>query len=563
MAAYKVYHNGSIYTVDKKDSNWHKHPKNIMIVKDRIIDYIGFVDNIQSTVDRHCGGNTSQTFVDLEGCTVLPGIHDVHLHPLEASSKVEGTFKLETGIKLDSKKVIEKIRRAKEMQKGTQWILGHGHSIYDLLDHIFKYKGRPPREILDEAISDQPVVILEETSHSVWVNSKALDYYMKHLESSGGKVTGGIIMRDKIGKPNGILLENAAIEIFDLALEPTSEMLQLDYEGLLEGLKTLSENGITSVCDARCFWKRKHDEVWVRAEKEGFLNLRVILDLWMYPNLADDQQIPELKKRYRNSPDSLIRRSQVKVYSDGLIANTTAALLKPYIESIEIEDLGNTGMNYVSEMRLASYIEQLQYIDENNGFDFHIHAIGDRGVRESLNAIESVKESQNPKRKSRHRLTHLELIHADDIERFKDIEVIADFQVAGEYSLPKNSGEMADFVGKQRAKRSIPVESVRKTGAVVTLSSDYDVNPVNPFVGIQNATQRGPESVDVKSAIEMYTINGAFVMRQEDRVGSLERGKEADFIVIDQDILKLNPKHISKTKVLETYFRGQPIFTRN
>ncbi|KAJ8297769.1 hypothetical protein KUTeg_024300 [Tegillarca granosa] len=283
----------------------------------------------------------------------------------------------------------------------------------------------------------------------------------------------------------------------------------------------------------------------------------------MYPNLADDQQIPELKKRYRNSPDSLIRRSQVKVYSDGLIANTTAALLKPYIESIEIEDLGNTGMNYVSEMRLASYIEQLQYIDENNGFDFHIHAIGDRGVRESLNAIESVKESQNPKRKSRHRLTHLELIHADDIERFKDIEVIADFQVAGEYSLPKNSCEMADFVGKQRAKRSIPVESVRKTGAMVTLSSDYDVNPVNPFVGIQNATQRGPESVDVKSAIEMYTINGAFVMRQEDRVGSLERGKEADFIVIDQDILKINPKHISKTKVLETYFRGQPIFTRN
>jgi predicted amidohydrolase YtcJ len=247
------------------------------------------------------------------------------------------------------------------------------------------------------------------------------------------------------------------------------------------------------------------------------------------------------------------------MYSDGLLENTTAALLKPYIKNIQLKGLEeNIGMNYFSQDRFEKYFQSLQNFEDGKQFDFHVHAIGDRAVHEVLNAIENTKTDD-----TRHRMTHLELIDPADVDRFHDLGVVADFQVAGEYTLPSENHRIEALVGSERAEHFIPVKSVHDTGATVTLSSDWDVSTLNPFIGIQHAINRGGQSVTLKETIEMYTISGAYAMRQDHIVGSLEIGKEADFIVIDNDIMTIQKSKISKTKVKMTIVRGNVVYTRS
>ncbi|KAJ8308022.1 hypothetical protein KUTeg_012896 [Tegillarca granosa] len=510
-----IFHNAFIYTVDK-ETLWHLEPAENMFVEDGIILFVGKCSDESCTheIDTYC----SQTakFIDLkENC--------------------------------------------KCKQVGINWLLGHGHSIYDLIDHI-EQGGRPPVEILSEAVNDKPVVILEETSHSVWVNNIALQKYKEKVGDN--TVVGGLILD---GKYEGIILENAAMEIMEMALSPDSlssdtdrkTLSDLNYKGLLYALDTLKMNGITSICDARSFWQIDNPKTWEKAKNDGVLTVRAILDLWAYPNLEDTYQIQTLKSLYSNDPNSLLRMSQIKVYSDGIVPSTTAAVFDKYKHPLPVANLGDRGLNYFNEERLAKYIKELQFFDGDKGFDFHIHAIGDRGISESLSAIK-----QNPDKHSRHRLTHLEIIHPHNITLFQKLGVTADFQVAGNFTLPDHKKEIAYQVGETKADFSFPVRSVLETGAVVTLSSDWDVSPVNPFIGLLHAIDRGDQSVTIKDAIEMYTVNAAYVMRQENKVGTLKENYEADFIVIDRDVVKLGMsdtkyKELKDTKVLMTFLKAK------
>jgi len=244
-------------------------------------------------------------------------------------------------------------------------------------------------------------------------------------------------------------------------------------------------------------------DVWKRAEREDALTVRAVMGVWTYPHQEDNYQIDRIKSIYSNNPDSLLKFTQVKMYSDGLIESGTAKLVEPYLNDLGHGDEGK-GINYFDEQRLTHYITEL----EKTGFDFHIHALGDGAVRESLNAIESTQIT-NGNADTRHRLTHLELIHSDDIDRFKELGVIADFQVAGEWTLSENNDYLEELIGVKRLADQIPVRSVYDTGAVVTLSSDYDVSSISPFVGMQHALSREHQSMpNLESVIESYTING-------------------------------------------------------
>lgn len=149
-----------------------------------------------------------------------------------------------------------------------------------------------------------------------------------------------------------------------------------------------------------------------------------------------------------------------------------------------------------------------------------------------------------------------------DFDRFQKLNVIADFQVAGNFTKPSTRDHIESLVGKDRAHDFIPLRSIYNTKAHVTLSSDWDVSTINPFVGIQNAISRGHQSVKVKDAVEMYTINAAFAMRQEHVVGSLATGKDADFVVIDTNIMdQSNADVIYKTRVLQTVLAGNEVYS--
>ncbi|KAL3861133.1 hypothetical protein ACJMK2_007202 [Sinanodonta woodiana] len=559
----KIYVNANIYAVDvDNDENWNSHPKEAMVVQGKQIQYVG----TNAEAEKYYREGVDE-WVDIKGYTIIPGIHDVHAHPLEASSSVGGTCHLSEDDDLETIGQKIKISGCANKQVGTDWVLGHGHSITQVLHYMNDSNNRSPKAILDEAIPNKPAIMMEQTSHSVWVNSKALQ--LAGINRDTPNEPGGIIWKDSNGEPNGILLENAGISIMELAMEPNAELDQYNYEGLKKGMKALSMNGITSVCDARSFWKWGHDKIWetLLQEEPDKFNVRAILSLWAFPEELDDQkQISELKKLYTDNNNSRLRKCQIKFYSDGLLQTTTAAVLEKYKINLHLQGLeANNGMNYFTQDRLAKYISQLQNFDINKGFDFHVHTIGDRGVRETLNAIEQNYDAQNPWRRPRHRLTHVELVSKNDIPRFRKLDVIADFQVAGNFTLPDSKSEIAELVGWEKADQNIPVKSLVESGATVTLSSDWDVSELNPFIGIQHAIMRrdrwSDQSISVKTALELYTINPAYLMRQEDKVGSLVAGKEADFVVINVDILDPQMKHyIANTKVFETVFQGRTVY---
>lgn len=532
--ASQVFVNGAIYTVNSQQE-WAQ----AIAIKDNEILYVGTNEGVNEYT------NSATTTVDLGGKMVLPGFHDVHIHPIESGS-ANTVFTLETD-ELDPENFADAIAQAAADNPDVNWLIGYGHDVFTLLEAT-----RPPIEIIDDVVADRPVIIMEQTSHSMWVNSKALE--LAGIDSNTPDPIGGMIMRDEItAEPNGVLIDNAGNIVYDLALQPTPQTQRNDYDGLVQyTMPELNKNGITSISDARSFWRRNDHLTWIKANDNNELTLRVNVGLWAYPEVDDVSQLQALKELYSNDSDSLLKFNQIKLYSDGLLSNGTAALHEPYLVDM-IGLAGNRGLNYFDESRLAYYIAQLEPV----GFDFHIHTIGDRGIHEALNAIETSGSVRG-----RHRLTHVEIMDPADHARFAELNVTADAQTAGDFSKPSHWHENDEIIGPVRADNAIPIKSLTEAGARVTLSSDWNVNPFNPFIGLQNAVTRAPQELTLAQAIQAYTMNGAYTMKQEDKVGSIEAGKLADFIVIDQNLFEINETAISKTKVLMTYFDGELVYQR-
>ncbi|WP_024770792.1 amidohydrolase [Aquimarina macrocephali] len=527
-----AYINGTIFTVNP-ERVWAE----AIIVEGNKIIYVGNTDKALAQISK------DTEVIDLKRATVIPGIHDVHMHPLEASSE---NFKFILKEGNDPENYAPAIRKALLDFPDEEWLLGWGVDLYTLLE-----AKRSPIDILDDISSTRPIAIMERTSHSIWVNSKALE--IAGIDINSENPTGGIYMRDENDKLNGILIDNAGNLILDMALTPTSQTKENDYNGLVNfALPELAKNGITSICDARTYWKRDHHTIWKRVEKEGKLSARVNLGLWGYPMQDDESQISSLKSLYENDSNSLLKINQIKLYSDGIVHNTTAAMQEEYRIDL-FQESKNNGLSYFTQNRITSYIQQL----ENVGFDFHIHAIGNRGVKESLNAIETASNGSG-----RHRITHVEIVTPSDLTRFSQLNVTADCQVAGDFTQPDQWDENVELIGKESSKNLIPIKSLKEADARITLSSDWDVSSINPFVGMQNAVTRFPQNITIEEAVKAYTFNGAYVMRQETEVGSIEVGKKADFVVLNQNIFSVDPNRIATTKVDMTVFDGEVIFER-
>ena len=532
--ATQVYKNGKVYTVNDQQE-W----ADAVAVKDNKIIFVGSNDEVQDYVD------SSTKVTDLSGKMMMPGFHDVHMHPIESAS--ENTQFAISVDETNSENFIASIKKASLANPGKGWLIGFGHSIFTLLD-----SARSPLAIIDEAVSDRPVIIMEQTSHSMWVNSAALA--LAGFTKDSPHPTGGRILRDEnTGELNGILIDNAGNMVMDIAMAPTSESLQKDYDGLIEfTLPELAKHGITSISDARSFWKRDDHTTWLKAQKNDAITARVSVGLWAYPTADDTAQLADLKALYTNEPDSFLKFNQIKLYSDGIIVNGTSAMLAKYnIDLIGIPE--KKGLNYFSQERIEQYIAEL----EPTGFDFHMHAIGDRGIREALNAVENAGTDNG-----RHRITHVEIVDPADMPRFAQLNVTADAQVAGDFTNPEHWHENDELIGAVRSDNAVPIKSLDAAGARVTLSSDWNVSPYNPFIGLQNAVTRAPQELTLAKAIKAYTLNGAYVMRQEDKVGSIEVGKLADFVILDKNIFDIEPDTINQTKIVTTVFNGEVIYQR-
>ncbi|MEO0422726.1 MAG: amidohydrolase [Pseudomonadota bacterium] len=489
--------------------------------------------------------------IDLDGAMALPGLHDSHLHPLEAFHGAWTCF-LPGGHPPES--YIPRLQDCATRQIGTDWVLGFGHSITNML-RAQAEGGRAPVEILDEAIPDRPAAMLEGTSHSVWANSLALA--AAGFDAESADPPGGVILRDpQSGEPTGLLLDGAGEIVMDLAFAPSPAMQALNERAVRDSLVAMNRNGITSFADARAHWRRGYLEAYRTVADGGDLTARALLGLWAYPYLNDDEQIAALRSLYDASVHPRLRFTQIKAYADGEVSHTSAALLAPYRN---YQLASPRGLNYFDRARLTRYITELEPI----GFDFHIHTIGDRGVREALDAIASARQA-NGDLGRRHRLTHLEIVAPADIPRFVALDVVADVQMSSSFVLPPETRFYRPYLGARRAmERVLRLRDLWESGARVVLSSDYDVGALSPFVGMQNSLTRGDQSLPtLDAAIRAYTINAAYLMQQEDRLGSLEVGKLADLVVIDQQLFDIAPEQIGATRVTLTMVGGDVVFQR-
>ncbi|GAB3518678.1 amidohydrolase [Photobacterium alginatilyticum] len=484
--------------------------------------------------------------IDLEGAMLLPGFVDNHNHIFEAASEAGGNCELNTDATLSEQ--IPYLEECRKNAKKGEWLMGYGFRL-DLT--LNEDNAETPLAVLDRIFPDQPVVIMEQTSHSMWVNSQALK--QAGINKTSPEPQGGKILKDRdTGELNGILFDNAGDIVMELAWNSMSNPFKQSYTGLMNGLEEAAAHGITTIGDGRLYWKRGWYEVWKEVQANGDLTARVSLRPWIYPEDDQASQLKYLQTIQSRDPESLLIVDQVKMYSDGILINGTAKTLAPYLNTY-IED-EPYGINYIPPSQMKSWLTELDKI----GYGAHIHAIGDGAIRESLNAVEFARQQSVDRD---YTLTHVEMVNSKDIKRFKPLQVTADFQVGSDYVVEHDHSWAEAFIGAKRARSLMQVRRLYDSGANVSLSSDWNVNDINPLVGIGNSLLMGKTGMpNIDAAIDAYTINAAISLGLDDITGSIEEGKSADLVVLDHDITEISPESIADTNILMTVLKGDIVF---
>ncbi|MBG9513996.1 urease [Bacillus thuringiensis] len=534
-----VFKNGTIYTSNEKPDIVEA-----VAVKEGKITFVGSNKDVEEFI------NEDTKVVDLQGRFILPGFVDNHNHIFEAKSPAAGNCSVSPDASLQKQRSY--LKACKKGVKDGEWISGTGFSLEELLkDMDEKSEHQTPLQVLDEFFPNNPVLIMERTSHSVWVNSKALE--LAGINRDTKDPQGGRIIRDsETGEPFGILYDTAGDIVMEKAWNSQPNLFEKNYEGLLDGLDEVAKNGITTVGDGRLYWKRGWLDVWNKVNDEKKLTSRVVLRPWVYPNLNEAEQMEYFKKIKRDDVSSRMLINQVKMYSDGISINSTAKTLEKY----KFEWFTGTpyGLNYIPEEKMKWWLTELNKI----GYGVLIHTIGDGGVRESLNAIEAAKkEGANQP----YTLTHVEMVEDSDIDRFAKLGISADFQVGHDFAEDPKQSWASTYFTNQQMKRIMPLGRIWKTGANVSLSSDWDVNELNPLVTISNALSIDEKGLsDVYAAIDAYTIKPAKALGLDNITGSIEVGKSADMVLLNEDITKMSADKIPNAKVLVTVLQGEVVY---
>ena len=489
--------------------------------------------------------NPNATVIDLEGGFLSPGFIDNHNHVFEAAS--EAGAQCELSVEEDLAGQIPLLKACREETQRSGWVMGYGFSIDSLLA---EESNQTPLQVIDAIFPEQPVIFMEQTSHSMWVNSAALE--LAGITSETPEPQGGKILKnDDSGELNGILLDNAGDIVLELAWNSLNNQFEQSYLGLMQGLAEAKAHGITTIGDGRLYWKRGWYEVWQHAEKQGELTARVSLRPWIYPTEPMATQLEYLKGIQSSNKSDLLLVAQVKMYSDGILINGTAKTLAPYLDTYIPDE--PYGINYIEPKAMKQWLVELDKV----GYGAHIHAIGDGAIRESLNAIEAMRVNESDKD---YTLTHVELVNSKDVGRFAKLEVTADFQVGSDYVAYHEHQWAEAFLGAKRARALMNLEAIFSSGANVTLSSDWNVHDINPLVGIANSVIMGKTGLpNVNAALEAYTINAARSLGIDDITGSIEVGKSADFVVLSADITQLSPEKIKETEIWMTILKGNVV----
>jgi len=534
-AADLVLRNGSIYTVDGTRS-WAK----AVAIDDGRIVYVGSDEG----AEEFAGASTQ--VVDLRGRMLLPGFQDVHIHPIgggieAAACDLNGLTTLE--------EYLEKIKTYAAENPDEEWILGGGWSM-----SVFGPGANTSRKLIDEIVPDRPVFLSSADGHSAWVNSKALE--VAGITAETPDPADGIIDREPGSREPMGSLQEGAVSLVRAHAPPVD--LETRMSGLQYSIEMLNSYGITSIQDANV------DEEDLKAYRalndRGELSLRVVGSQW-WARDKGTEQIPGFKALREQYTNGRVRATTVKIMQDGVMENYTAAMLEPYIGKGD-----SRGIPMVPPEALKTAVTAL----DAEGFQVHFHAIGDAAIRQSLDAVEAALNT-NGNLGHRHHISHLQLIHEADVPRFRELNVVANFQPLWAFADSYITDLTIPYIGPERTEWLYPIESVHRSGGMIAFGSDWSVSTANPFHEIETAVTRMgsdgettepflPEQrIDLPLALAAFTINAAYVNTHERDTGSVEVGKYADLIVLDRNLFNIDPREISDTSVLLTMVEGQVV----
>ena len=539
--------NAAIYTVDE-DNPWAE----AAAIKSGKYIYVGDASGVQA----HRGPLTK--IHNLDGKMAMPGINDAHVHPFMGGSK--NLFECNFSAMATPDQIAETISKCVKENPDNTWIIG-GQWNTSFFDH---YNISSPREFLDAVSGDKAVLLSDDSTHNGWANSKALA--LAGITDDTPDPKDGTFARNPMtGKHNGILLEGADKIVKNFVPKFTDEQVEL---AALNAIGLAHQFGITGMKDAGSF---EHAiAAYQRLDKQDKLGINMAVAIRTpYGHRTaplDYDRIDRIRDRYQSAN---VHTSFVKIFMDGIpTASHTAAMLEPY-RLLSADDEPTAGSLHIQPDLLARDLIEL----DKRGYTVKIHAAGDRAVRVSLDAIEAARNA-NGQSGLRHEVAHAGYIHADDLPRFKNLGAVAELSPYLWFPSPINDA-ISDALGKtSKPNRYWPILDLTKSGAFLAAGSDWpSVSPtMNPWIGIEAmVTRRDPygqrkdslwheQAISLEQAINIFTINGAKALGQETRTGSIEVGKSADLIVLDQNLFDANSEKISDTKIIKTFFGGDLVF---
>ena len=479
--------------------------------------------------------------IDGGGKTLLTGLIDAHGHVMgQGQALITLDLRNIPTLAATQKAIADYARR----YPNNAWIRGRGWN--QVIWNIGRF---PTAAELDAVVHDRPVWLRRIDGHAGWANTKALQ--LAGVTKDSKDPQGGKIERDANGHPSGVLIDAAMDLVNKIAPPPSDAENRAALDAVMAHLR---EVGLTSVGDMGV--SISDDKLFREYADSGKLTTRVYGAISGAGENFDKLAANGPLKSYANDVYAL---RAVKLYADGALGSRGAALLEPY------SDMPSTrGLLFQSNESITAQMEKAM----KGGYQVLVHAIGDGGNHQVIDAFAALSEKY-PVREMRNRIEHAQVVALADIPRFKQFDIIPSMQPTHATS-DMNMAE--DRVGHERIKGAYAWRTFLAQGSSIACGSDFPVEKANPFLGLHAAVTRESEkgmpvggwypneSLSLKEAFRCFTLDAAYAANQENVLGSLEPGKWADFIVIDQDLFRMNEHEIYKVKVLQTWVAGKRVF---
>jgi predicted amidohydrolase YtcJ len=517
-------------------------------VSDAVAVRAGRIEAVGSEEVRAATGGTTEV-LHLPGRLVLPGFQDAHVHP--PSSGLE-RLRCDLNGMEDRDGYREAIAAYASAHAEADWILGGGWSMAAFPG------GTPRREDLDDVVPDRPAFLTNRDGHGAWVNTKALQ--LAGIDAATPDPSDGRIERDPFDAPTGTLHEGAMDLVERLVPEPDADSWE---PAILEAQRYLHSVGITAWQDATV--EAATLKAYRDLDDRRLLTARVVAAL-LWDHHRGEDQIEDLLELRRWGTGGRVRAGTVKIFLDGVVENFTASMLDPYLGA-DGESTGNRGLRLADPEDLARNAIAL----DREGFQLHFHAIGDRAVRDGLDAVEAVREANGIADRRAH-IAHIQVVDPADVPRFAALDVVANAQALWALHEPQMDDLTIPFLGPQRANHQYPFGSLLRAGTRMAMGSDWSVSSPDPFPQMEVAVTRvdprhrdnepflPSERIQLGQALTAFTRGSAFVNRLDRVTGVIAKGMLADLVVVDRDIALPDGDPIGDVRALLTMVAGRVVY---